>query len=62
MIDIVGTGRFLNLYDKLGLNSLGIVVSEDMLEKARKKSAEAKLKKGNVFEIKPDFLGTELVA
>ena len=52
VLDIpVGTGRFLPLYDRLGMAATGMDVSSDMLSIAREKNVTAKLRLGNIRQI-----------
>lgn len=58
LMDIpVGTGRFLKLYEKLGIKAIGIDVSPDMLKLAELKKTKAILREGDIFsETLSDFV------
>lgn len=45
----VGTGRFLAMYDELGIDATGVDLSDDMLAQAAKKGASATLVQGSLF-------------
>lgn len=61
VLDIpVGTGRFLHMYDELGLDVVGMDLSEDMLSISEKKSPQNSdfvFTKGNI--LKPDSIEVE---
>lgn len=52
LLDVpVGTGRFLPLYAERSLKVVGVDKSEDMLAEARKKSRDAVLQTGDLFDL-----------
>jgi ubiquinone/menaquinone biosynthesis C-methylase UbiE len=53
----VGTGRFIPVYEKMGVNYLGVDVSEDMLAIARRrvKSGYGKVDLGSVFDLRHHY-------
>lgn len=52
VLDIpVGTGRFLETYERRGIECYGIDLSSDMLELAKKKQRNAILRKGDILDI-----------
>lgn len=54
----VGTGRFLPLYQELGLKVIGVDVSEDMLMEAAKLAGDAvQLGIGNILRLPGEFTG-----
>lgn len=55
VLDIpVGTGRFLEAYDRLGLCAIGMDVSDDMMALARRKCPWADLRYGDILDIPMD--------
>ncbi len=46
----VGTGRFFDIYKKLGCKVTGIDISKDMLEQARRKDFDCTLIHGSLFD------------
>lgn len=50
----VGTGRFIPLYDELGCSSIGVDVSDDMLEEARKLGGRTRLVRGDITSLDLD--------
>lgn len=50
----VGTGRFLPLYDELGLMVVGVDLSPDMLKQAERKGSTATLLEGSLFDLNFD--------
>jgi SAM-dependent methyltransferase len=52
LVDIpVGTGRFLPLYERLGIAAIGMDVSPDMLAQARTQSSSARLRLSDIRRI-----------
>lgn len=52
VIDIpVGTGRFIDLYNRKKLAFIGVDISDDMLTEARNKHPDALLQLGSIFDI-----------
>lgn len=52
ILDIpVGTGHFLPLYKALGLNVIGMDVSEEMMDQARAKAPELDIRYGDIMQI-----------
>ena len=47
----VGTGRFFSIYDKLGIDCVGVDISKDMLVEARRKNTHYPLMTGDVFDL-----------
>ncbi len=65
ILDIpVGTGRFFEIYKDLPVKVLGIDVSEDMLEQARKKLKNENnitLRKGDIFQLDLDDFNPDII-
>lgn len=62
VLDIpVGTGRFLEAYDRLEMNAIGMDVSEDMMAQALVKCRWADLRYGDILDIPMEDRGVDCV-